>query len=119
MNTVARYMKEIDKNVKVENLPAADLDHPLCKIFMNIREKNGQEYEPDSISGIQWSIQRYLSEKGSPVNILKDKDLKKGLKRQERSSLRNASRLFMNMAKITSRKLPRHSKTRKKMLSSR
>ena len=61
MNTLARYIKEIGKNVKVENLPAAELDHLLCKFFMNIRKKNGQEYEPDSISGFQRSIQRYLS----------------------------------------------------------
>ena len=27
MKTLARYMKEIGKNVKVENLPAAELDH--------------------------------------------------------------------------------------------
>ena len=80
MNTVARYMKDIGKNEKVENLPAAELDHPLCKFFMNIRKKNGQEYEPDSISGFQRSIQRYLSEKGSPVNILKDKDFEKSRK---------------------------------------
>ena len=80
MNTVARYMKEIGKNVKVENLPAAELDHLLCKFFMNIRKKNGQEYEPDSISGFQRSIQRYLSEKGSSVNILKDKDFEKSRK---------------------------------------
>ena len=80
MNTVARYMKDIGKNVKVENLPAAELDHHLCKFFMNIRKKNGQEYEPDSISGFQRSIQRYLSEKGSPINILKDKDFEKSRK---------------------------------------
>ena len=80
MNTVARYMKEIGKNVKVENLPAAELDHLLGKFFMNIRKKNGQEYEPDSISGIQRSIQRYLSEKGSSFNILKDKDFEKSRK---------------------------------------
>ena len=77
MNTVARYMKDIGKNEKVENLPAAELDHLLCKFFVNIRKKNGQEYEPDSISGFQRSIQRYLSEKGSNVNILKDKDFEK------------------------------------------
>ena len=47
---------------------------------MNIRKKNGQEYEPDSISGFQRSIQRYLSEKGSSVNILKDKDFEKSRK---------------------------------------
>ena len=27
---VARYMKETGKNVKVQNLPAAELDHLLC-----------------------------------------------------------------------------------------
>jgi len=43
MNTLARYMKEIGKNVKVENFPAAELDHLLCKFLMNIRKKNGQE----------------------------------------------------------------------------
>ena len=80
MNTFAHYMKEIGKNVKVENLPAAELDHHLCKFFMNVRKKNGQEYEPDSISGFQRSIQRYLSEKGASVNILKDNDFEKSRK---------------------------------------
>ena len=49
--------------------------HPtLTTFFMNIRKKNSEEYEPDTISGFQRSIQRYLSDKRSPVNILKDKD---------------------------------------------
>ena len=47
---------------------------------MNICKKNGQETEPDSISGFQRSIQRYLSEKGSFVNILMDKDFEKSRK---------------------------------------
>ena len=54
--------------------------HLLCKFFVNIRKKNGQEYEPDSISSFQRSIQRYLSEKGSSVSILKDKDFEKSSK---------------------------------------
>ena len=111
MNTVPRYVKEIGKNVKVKNLPAAELDHLLCKFFMNIRKKNGQEYEPDSISGFQRSIQRYLSKKGSSVNILKDKDFEK--------SRKVLAAQFLNTAKVTSRKLLRHLKTRKKMPSSR
>ena len=56
-------MKEIGKNVKVENLPAAELDHLLCKLFVNIRKKNGQEHEPDSISGFQLSINLLLTER--------------------------------------------------------
>ena len=34
MNTVARYTKDIGKNLKVENLPAAKLDHLLSKFFI-------------------------------------------------------------------------------------
>ncbi|KAK2557412.1 hypothetical protein P5673_020529 [Acropora cervicornis] len=50
------------------------------KILYEYPKKNGQECEPDSISGFQRSIQRYLSEKGSSVNILKDKDFEKSRK---------------------------------------
>ena len=34
MNTVACYMKDIGKILKVENLPAAKLDHLLSKFFI-------------------------------------------------------------------------------------
>ena len=80
MNTLSRYMKTIGMSKSVESLPVSELDHLLCKFFMNIRKKNGEEYEPDTISGFQRSIQRYLSEKGSSVNILKDKDFEKSRK---------------------------------------
>ena len=81
MNTLFRYMKSIGmRNESIESLPASDLDHLLSKFFMNIRKKNGEEYEPDTISGFQRSIQRYLSDKRSPVNILKDKDFEKSRK---------------------------------------
>ena len=80
MNTLSRYMKTIGMSESVESLPVSELDHLLCKFFMNIRKKNGEEYEPDTISGFQRSIQRYLSEKGSSVNILKDKDFEKSRK---------------------------------------
>ena len=80
MNTLSRYMKTIGMSESVESLPASEHDHLLCKFFMNIRKKNGEEYEPDTISGFQRSIQRYLSEKGSSVNILKDKDFEKSRK---------------------------------------
>ena len=77
---ILQKLKEIGKNVKVEHLPAAELDHLLCKFFMNIHKKNGQEYEPDSVSGFQRSIERYLSKKGCSVNILKDKDFERSRK---------------------------------------
>ncbi|CAC5392050.1 unnamed protein product [Mytilus coruscus] len=43
------------------------------KIFLSVRNKKGEKYEPDTLKSIQSSINRHLSEK-SDVNILTDKD---------------------------------------------
>lgn len=73
MNVFDRYMKSIGKeNVNIENLPLPELDHFLSKFFMNVRKVNGDEYEPDTISGYKRSIQRYLSDQHCTlINILK------------------------------------------------
>jgi len=44
------------------NVPAATLDKLLGKFFKIVCKQNGGEYEPDSISSIQKSIQRHLKE---------------------------------------------------------
>ena len=43
---------------------------------MNLRRKNS-EYEPATFSSFQRDIQRYLSEKKYPFNILKDNEFEK------------------------------------------
>ena len=43
---------------------------------MNVRRKNG-EYEPATFSSFQRNIQRYLSEKKYPFNMLKDNEFEK------------------------------------------
>ena len=43
---------------------------------MNVRRKNG-EYEPATFSSFQRNIQRYLSDKKYPFNILKDNEFEK------------------------------------------
>ena len=75
MNTLLRYMEANGmKNEKIESLPACELDFLLWKFFLNARKKNGEEYEPATVSSFQRSIQRYLSEKKYPFNILKDNE---------------------------------------------
>ncbi|CAC5393284.1 unnamed protein product [Mytilus coruscus] len=49
------------------------LDLYLARFFLSVRNKKGEEYEPDTLKSIQSSINRHLSEK-SDVNILTDKD---------------------------------------------
>jgi len=73
VNTLLHYMEANGmKNEKIESLP----DHLLSKFFLNARKKNGEEYEPATVSSFQHSIQRYLSEKKYPFNILKDNEFK-------------------------------------------
>ena len=55
-------------------LPNDVLDLPLSKFFISVRKQNGTECEPGTLSGFQRSFQRHLHEKGSLINILKDKD---------------------------------------------
>ena len=53
----------------------------FCRnFFLNARKKNGEEYEPATVSSFQRSIQRYLSEKKYPFNILKDNEFEKSRK---------------------------------------
>ena len=71
MKTFQRYLSSISKgDVEVLDLPADDLDHLLAKFFKDVRKINGDEYEPDTPSGFQRSIQRFLSDGKSPFNIL-------------------------------------------------
>ena len=49
-------------------------------MLKNVRKINGDEYEPDSLSGLQRSSERFLSDVRSPFNILVDKEFEMSLK---------------------------------------
>jgi len=69
MNTLQRYLKSINKDeIKIECLPEQELDHILAKFFMSVRKSTGEEYEPDTISSFQRSIQYPASRVSSLVN---------------------------------------------------
>ena len=78
MNTLLRFIEATGLNSQtIESLPASELDHLLSIFFfMNVRRKNG-EYEPATFSSFQRNIQRYLSEKKYPFNMLKDNEFEK------------------------------------------
>ena len=73
MKCFYRFHGEINKtNVQILDLPPEELDHLLGKFFKDVRKINGEEYEPSTLTGLQRSIQRFLSDSGSKMNILKD-----------------------------------------------
>ena len=75
MKTFQRYLSSVNKgNVEVLDLPAGDLDHLLAKFFKSVRRINADDYEPGTLSGLQRSIQRFLSDGISPFNIFVDKE---------------------------------------------
>jgi len=58
------------------NVAAATLNKFLSKFFKDVHKQNGGEYEPDSISNFQKSIQRHLKDLKLPFNILQDNEFR-------------------------------------------
>ena len=52
-----------------EEILPARLDTYLGKFYLGVRKMDGREYEPDSLTSIQNSIDRYLSENEYGVKI--------------------------------------------------
>ena len=81
MNTLLRYMEANGvKNEKIESFPASELDRLLANFFLCAHSKNGEEYEPATVSSFQRSIQRYVIETKYTFNILKDNEFEKSRK---------------------------------------
>jgi len=54
--------QQVNGYFNVMNIPVASLDKLLGKFFKDVRKQNGGEFEPDSISSFQKSIQCNLKE---------------------------------------------------------
>ena len=72
INVIKRYFESIYETREIENIPAKELNVQLAKFFMNVRRRNGSVYEPTSLKDFQRSLQRYLNDKSSTMNILQD-----------------------------------------------
>ena len=72
INVIKRYFESIYETREIENIAAKELNVQLAKFFMNVRKRNGSVYEPTSLKDFQRSLQRYLNDKSSTMNILQD-----------------------------------------------
>ncbi|CAG2238265.1 unnamed protein product [Mytilus edulis] len=57
----------------VEDVPAEELDVLLSRFYIGVRRKDGEEYEPGTLTGVQNSIDRHLKDNKSMIDIKKDK----------------------------------------------
>ena len=70
INVIKKYFESINERREIENILPKELNIQLAKFFMNVRKKNGDVYKPTPLKGFQRSLQRYLNDKSSQVNIL-------------------------------------------------
>ena len=77
LNIWRRYCSTVGETRALEKIPSEELNILLCRFFMDVRKKDGGVYEPGSPASFQRSIQRYLNDKNSSTNIMKDQEFTK------------------------------------------
>ena len=77
LNVWNRFCDSISENRNLENIPVHELNVLLCRFFMTITKKDGSVYEPSSLTSFQRSVQRYINDENSTVNIFQDPEFAK------------------------------------------
>ncbi|XP_032070201.1 uncharacterized protein KIAA1958 homolog [Thamnophis elegans] len=58
-------------------IPCKELDAYLASFFVDARQKDGSEYEPNSLANYQCGLERYLKEHRYAYSITRDKEFKR------------------------------------------
>ncbi|XP_068090394.1 uncharacterized protein KIAA1958 homolog isoform X1 [Hyperolius riggenbachi] len=58
-------------------IPCKELDDYLASFFVDARQKDGSEYEPNSLANYQCGLERYLKEHRYSYSITRDKEFKR------------------------------------------
>ena len=69
MKIFERYCKQVKEERAIETIPKSELDCLLGHFFKDVTKTNGENYEPDTLTAIQRSLNRYLRKKGSNFDI--------------------------------------------------
>ena len=67
-----RFLKMKDKDRKIEDIPAAQLNEFISEFIISVRTKDGNEYEPTSLRSLMASFERHLKKKGYSASIIND-----------------------------------------------
>ncbi len=77
MNIWKRYFDSENDLQDIENIPANELNVHICRLFMQAKKRNGTAYEPNTLTCFLRSLQRYLNDKSSSINVFKDQAFNK------------------------------------------
>ena len=73
-----------------------ELDAILCRFFVEIRKKDGKDYEPESLAVMHCSLDRHLKNCGRNYSILRDREFANSRQQLEGKprQLRKAKKCF-------------------------
>ena len=72
-----RLFLEVGEARKIEEIPADELNILICQFLVEIKKEDGGSYEPATLQSFQRGLQRYLKDKNSKLNTLKDREFLK------------------------------------------
>ena len=73
INTWERFFASVSEVRNLSKIPPVRLNELHGQFFVEILNKDGAEYEPDTVTSLKRSIARMLKEQGSKFNILMGK----------------------------------------------
>lgn len=77
MNGWGRYFESENEQRNIENIPPEELNVYVCRFLMQAKKKDGTAYEPNTLTCFVRSLQRYLNDQNSLINIYKDQAFNK------------------------------------------
>jgi hypothetical protein len=69
LNTYLSWAETRNQRQDIENISPVDLNAVLGQFYAELKKKNGEDYEPESLAVMQASLDRHLKEKGFTLYI--------------------------------------------------
>ena len=77
LNIWRMFFRNKGEEREIEDIPAEGLNILIRRFMMEIKKKDDSAYEPATLSCFQRSLQCYLNDTNSKINILKDQEFQK------------------------------------------
>ena len=77
LNVFYRWAKTVNETRRLEEILPEELDKLLAHFFLKARKQNGDDFEPDTLTSLCRSFDRFLRENGKQYSILTDREFSK------------------------------------------
>ncbi|XP_076070355.1 uncharacterized protein KIAA1958-like [Mytilus galloprovincialis] len=74
VKTFYTWAQQVGEFRELQMIPFKELDAILARFYLGVRNKEGQEYEPDTLTGFQNSIERHLKNNKVVVDLKRNDD---------------------------------------------